>query len=401
MKIFVSEYGSGDRSGKSRERAIAWDNGKGLEKAVERASPNTEIELRRATYRLTQPIVWKKSGRYSRPIRITGEGPEAKGRDHGKSVLKVREKWPTIVGDRPTRVPNSGNAGGAGDDFMRIQDRVENIVIERLNLQNFARGFVADGGHNEGVVIQSIWADNLRQFASILSKKGHNSSNDWHIRRCHLTGISRRAIRAEGLHDSDFIDIYADCIDQRGQKHINDWPLLFHADADAHDLKFERCCGANPHHPGKNYDNGDSFAAEERTRRIRFIDCIAYQPSDSGFDLKGKGHELQRCYVEQAGNRAYRIWGDSELQKCMAEKQGNAKGDNAAIWTKDGNAVISGFTGRDMDCPIAVDGKGRVRISHSLFQLRNQLKREKGYSLQNLVKSNGQIQEDNVRYQLV
>ena len=396
MKIFVSEYGSGDRAGKSRERAIAWDNGKGLEKAIERAEPNTEIELRQATYRLTQPIVWKKSGRYSRPIRITGEGQEASGQQHGKSVLQVRDRWPTIVGDRPDRT----GTGGAGNDFIRIQDYVENIAIERLNLKNFARCFVAEGGHNEGVVIHSIWADNIRQFASILSKEGRNSSNDWHIRRCHLTGVSRRAIRAEGLHDSDFVDIYADCKDQRGRRHDGDWPLLFHAEADAHDLKFERCSGANAHNAGRDYDNGDSFTTEDRTRRIRFIECVAYQPSDAGFDLKGKGHELQRCYVERAGNRAYRIWGESELRQCMAEEQGQAKGDNAAIWVNNGKAVVSDFVGKNMELPIAVDGSGSIQIRNSRFQLRRQLENQ-GYSLRNRIKQNGTIQERDVKYQLV
>jgi len=396
MKVFISEYGSGDRTGKSRERAISWDNGKGLEKAIERAEPNTEIELRRATYRLTQPIIWKKSGRYSRPIRVTGEGSAASGQQHGKSVLQARDKWPTIVGDRPTRT----GTGSAGNDFIRLQDYVENIVIEKLNLQNFARGIVATGGHNEGIVIHSIWADNIRQFASILSRSGRNSSNDWHIRRCHLTGISRRAIRAEGLHDSTFLDIYADCKDQRNRRHDGDWPLLFHADADAHDLRFERCCGANAHQAGQNYDNGDSFTTEERTRRIRFLDCIAYQPSDAGFDLKGRGHDLKRCYVERAGNRAYRIWGESELHQCMAEEQGNAKGDNAAIWVNNGNAIVSGFTSKNMERPIAVDGSGRIQITNSQFQLRRQL-RDRGYSLRNRIKQNGTITENNVKYQLV
>ena len=396
MKIFVSEYGSGDRAGDSREREIAWENGKGLEKAIEQAEPDTEIALRRATYRLTQPILWRKSGRYNRPIRVTGDGTAAQGNDYGKSVLSVRDGWPTVVGDRPAHT----GSGSAGNDFLRLQDGVENIVIEQLNLQNFARCFVAEGGHNESVIVQSIWADNLRQFASILSKQGHNSSNDWHIRRCHLTGVSRRAIRAEGLHDSDFIDIYADCKDQQDQLHSGDWPLLFHAEADAHDLKFERCCGVNPHQPGDSYDNGDSFATEDRTRRIRFINCVAYQASDAGFDLKGQSHELQRCYAERVGNRAYRIWGESELQQCMAEAQGEAKGDNAAIWVNDGTAIISEFTGKDMACPIAIDGSGSVRISNSQFQLRRELQNQ-GYTLTNRIKQGGTIREENVKYQLV
>ncbi|MFK8183635.1 MAG: hypothetical protein AB8B99_09685 [Phormidesmis sp.] len=395
MKIFVSEHGSGDRSGKSQNQEIAWDNGKGLEKAIDQAEPNTEIKLRRATYRLTRPINWKKSGRYSRPIRITGEGPEASGGEYGKSVLSVHDQWPKIIGDRTTHIGSKD----AGNDFIHLQDGVEHIVIERLSLQNFARCFVAEGGHNEGIVIQSIWADTLRQFASILAKAEHNSSNDWHIRRCHLTGIARRAIRAEGLHDSDFIDIYADCQDHRGQTHSGDWPLLFHAQADAHDLRFERCCGANPHHPGSSDDNGDCFTTEDRTRRIRFTACIAYQPSDAGFDLKGKGHELQRCYVERAGNRAYRIWGESELHQCIAEAQGETKGDNAAIWVNNGTAIVSNFVGKDTERPIAVDGRGSVRITNSRFHLRRQL-RDKGYSLRNNIKHDGSIKANNVKYQL-
>jgi len=35
MKIFISEQGSGDRTSSSQERAIAWENGRGVEKAAQ------------------------------------------------------------------------------------------------------------------------------------------------------------------------------------------------------------------------------------------------------------------------------------------------------------------------------------------------------------------------------
>lgn len=397
MKIFISDQGSGDRTGNSQERAIAWENGRGIEKAVEKAQPNDEIVLQKATYRLTQPINWKKSGRYSRPIRLTGEGTEAKGGQYGQSVQQVDGSWPIILGDRPTRY--SKDNASAGDDFIRFQDGVENVLIEQLTIRDFARGFVAEGGHNEGITIQSIRANNLRQFVSITAKPGRNQSNNWHMSRCHMTGVSKRAIRADGLKDASFVDIYADCKDTGGQLHASDWPLLFHCEGSARDLRFERCCGVNPKHPADQYDNGDCFATEERTRNIRFEACIAYQPSDAGFDIKGTDHQLNRCYVEQAGNRAYRVWGSASLDRCMAEAQGEAKGDNAAIWVNDGSVTVWGFLSRNMERPIAVDGSGSVRVSDSRFELERRL-RDRGYSLRNRIKKNGTISEHNVKYQL-
>lgn len=398
MKIFMSEWGSGDRTGNSPERAIAWENGKGVEKAIEKARPNDEIVLQKATYRLTEPIRWKKSGRYSKPIRFTGEGSEAKGGEYGWSVQQVDNSWPTILGDRPARYSQSN--AGAGGDFIRFQDGVENVLIEQLTIRNFARGFVAQGGHNEGVTIQSIRANNLRQFVAIAAKPGRNQSNSWHLSRCHITGVSKRAIRADGLRDASFVDIYADCEDIDGQLHSGDWPLLFHCEGDAHDIRFERCCGVNPKHPTGQYDNGDCFTTEAGTQHIRFNQCIAYAPSDAGFDLKGKQHQLHGCYVENAGNRAYRIWGTATLDRCMAERQGEARGDNAAIWVNDGSATVSRFAARNMQLPIAVDGSGSVRISDSRFELRRQL-RDQGYSLRNRIKQNGSIRESNVKYQLI
>ncbi len=398
MNLYISEQGAGDRTGSSKERAIAWDNGRGVEKAIDQAEANDTIVLQSGTYRLTQPIDWRKSGRYSRPIRLTGEGQEASGGQYGQSVWPASKAWPIIRGERPTQY-SSDNAG-AGDDFIRFQDGVENVVIEQLILENFARAIVAEGGHNEGITIQSIRADNLRQFAVIVGKSvGGERSNDWRFSRCYLSGISKRAIRADGLQDSSFYDIYADCKDLSGQLHSGDWPLLFHCEGDAASLRFYRCCGVNPSHPNDNYANGDSFCTEADSRNIRFERCIAYRPDDAGFDIKGNHHELYACYTEKVGNRAYRIWGSAKLAYCMADGQQSANGDNAAIWVNDGSATISDFLGRDMERPIAIDGKGQVQITNSRFELSRQL-RDSGYTLRNQIKQDGNIKENNVKYQL-
>lgn len=396
MKIFISEQGSGDSTGESWEDAIAWENGQGLEVALEQAEPDDDIILRAGTYPLLAPIMWQKSGRYGRPIRLMGEGTEASGGQYGQSVRAVSSTWPTIIGTRPNDY--SAETADTGDDFIHFQSGVQNIVIEQLNLQNFARCFVAEEGHNKGITLQNIQAENLRQFALILAKSA--PQNDWHLSRCYLTGVSNRAIHINGLHNASFYDIYADAQDLAGQSHCDDWPLLFHCEGSAQDIRFERCCGVNPVHTESGNSSGNSFGTEANTQRIYFTRCIAYQPSNTGFDIKGHSHELHRCYVEKAGNRAYRIAGNATLDQCIAEGQRQVNGDNAAIGVTDGTVMVSGFAGRDMERPIAVDGSGSLHIVDSRFELRRQL-RDHGYSLRSRIKQDGSIRESNVKYQLL
>jgi hypothetical protein len=406
MTIFISEQGSGERTGKSGEDAIAWDKGKGLEVALEKAEPDDDIILRAGTYPLLAPITWYKSGRYGRPIRLMGEGTEASGGQYGQSVRAVSSTWPTIIGTRPTGY--SAETADAGNDFIRFQSGVQNVVIEQLNLQNFARCFVAEAGHNKGITLQNIQADNLRQFALILAKAA--PQNDWHLSRCYLTGVSNRAIHINGLHNASFYDIYADCQDSAGQRHGDDWPLLFHCEGSAQDIRFERCCGVNPvqvnpvHvnpvHTESGTSFGTSFVTEANTQRIHFTRCIAYQPSNTGFDIKGNNHALHHCYVEKAGHRAYRMAGSATLNQCIAEGQSQANGDNAAIGINEGTVIVSDFTGRDMERPIAIDGSGNIHISDSRFELRRFL-RDHGYSLRSRIQQDGSIRESNVKYQLL
>jgi hypothetical protein len=447
MKIFISEQGGGDGTGKSSEEAIAWENGRGVELALKQAKPNDDIILRAGTYRLDAPINWHKSGRHARPIRLMGEGTESSGKQYGQSVQQVSGTWPKIVG---------GESGGGIRDFIRFQPGTQHIAIEQLNLHNFDRCFVAENGPTQGITVQNIQAENLRQFAVIIGGSKLAPAHSWHFSRCHLTGVSNGAVYLNAVQNASFYDIYADCKgsakgsakdfakdsakDFPNQLQADDAPLLFHCEGSTQDVRFERCCGVNPVCSSSGAESGarsgarsgGSFAIAQQTQRIQFTRCIAYQPSHTGFDIKGHDHELHHCYVEQAGSRAYQLEGNVILAHCIAECQSQATGENtangatissnnrsndalngvlnnaldngpsdrAAIGINNGAAIVSGFTGRDMERPIAVDGSGSVHISDSRFELHRQF-RNHGYSLRSRIKQNGSIRENNVKYQLL
>ncbi|MGC1308490.1 MAG: hypothetical protein WA885_14795 [Phormidesmis sp.] len=383
---YVSEQGTGDRTGTTPDNSLPWESGQGVETCLDRAVAGTTIYVSPGEYTIAERIRWTKSGAPGQPIRLIGAGDRAIEGTFGLSVLAARGQWPTVRGTRPQTY--STDTVSYGSDFIQLAEGVSHIEISNFNLFDFRKVIEADATRNQDVAIANLYVENIRHLLSITAGCEEtactaDTSADWRGENLYVLGVSKRVLKAEGLRNSTFKDIYADVKDSNGQMHWDDWPLLFHFTGPSEQILVERTIVKNPvQHTDKPYDNGDCYTAEKHTANLTFRSALCFEAFDAAFDLKGGPHLVEDAIALKIGNRAFRVWdGPVTIKNSLAAYDGygeytqSAAGSNAAIWVR-GEAIVEGFTSLNSTRPFILDGQngqcGLLSLSDSLIVLDTQ-----------------------------
>jgi hypothetical protein len=371
---YISESGAGERSGLSFSHAYAWSNGEGLERCLADVHPGETIYLQYSDdYHLTEPIQWHKSGTADQFITLRGAGEPAAGGAFGRSVLQARDRWSTITGTRSTT-----DGGEGGNNFLQFDPGVSYVKIQNLNLHRFDTVFLAGNSEesfrNHHIVLSDLSVDYAREVIGIHGKDDNAEAEFWQVSRIYALGVSKRMVRAEGLQNSVFSDLYVDTKSPEGKIFWDDWPLLFHFDGPSQAIQVIRSIAKNPGQRDDTYDNGDCFTTESDTSNIEFESVQCFDAFDAAFDLKGTDHRIHHAIAFRIGNRAFRVWhGPVTITNAIAGFDGqgdytqDAQGSNAAIWAQ-GEVTVEHFTSINNTRPYLLEG-GQINISKSIIAL--------------------------------
>jgi hypothetical protein len=395
---YISETGSGKLDGTSLDNAYPWSNGDGLRSCLSEVAPGDTIFLAYSSnYELSERISWDVSGLPDKPIILLGEGRSARSGGFGQSVIESHDQWPTITGTRAIE-----KSGKDGSSFLKFEHGISHVQVRNLNLNRFNNVIVAGDedseSRNQAITISDVYVEYAREVISIFGADSNSGSEDWALSRIYAVGISKRLVRAEGLRDSTFSDIYVDTQSPEGHIYFDDWPFLFHFDGPSQNIEVVRAIAKNPGVRRDNYDNGDCFTTESETSNITFDSVRCFDAFDAAFDLKGKNHIVKNAIAFRIGNRAFRIWdGPVTIQNAIAGFDGQgeytdeARGSNSAIWAK-GSVKIENFTSINNTRPYLLEG-GKIEISNSILALSQDYADQ---SLEAQYEGDGEVQESNV-----
>jgi hypothetical protein len=176
---------------------------------------------------------------------------------------------------------------------IRISESVSHLSIEQCEGDNLYRLLDDTAGHGiadaslRDFVIRNVRADHL----------GH--------------GLLRlRYQSTQGLIE----DVTATCSEEGGSLYC----VGFALDGQASQITYRRAAAHGFRETGRpagKYWNGDGFTDERQNSGIRYIDCLATDCTDGGFDCKSAAVMLEHC-VSRGNKRNYRLWSSGELHNC-------------------------------------------------------------------------------------
>lgn len=185
---------------------------------------------------------------------------------------------------------DGGVARNFGNGLIRIADDVDDLKVENVEAVNFYRLIEGD----EGVSLTGFVLRNVK-----------------------ARGFERSVMRLRGASRNGLIqDVWADSEAQMGDP----FPIGFHFDEHCRDIRLERCqvfrC-RTPRVEGK-YRQGDGFADEGGCSGMAYVDTLAQECTDAGYDLKSTSLTLLRARAVR-NRRNFRLWSDNRLDHIISE----------------------------------------------------------------------------------
>jgi hypothetical protein len=298
-----------------------------LQRCLDSAQPGEVIELLPGRYEGGKPLIWSHSGKRLAPITLQGAGPEATGGDWGRSVLKVYKKWPNIK------------------NFAMDFQGHDYIVVKRLHISSVLDKVAFKLKETENVSINNIYiAGGGKNTTELFSAFG--GAKQLSLSKIYAVQVGKRFLRGQPLIDSSITDTYADAT--INGKPSDNWTFLYHFEDGSKNIKLERTIGKSPTETSRKYDNGDCYTTE-KTENISFSRAWCFDAMDSGFDIKGKNHKIDRGIVIRSGNHAYRVWnGPVEITNSASifggkgEYTCKASHGHSTLWKKDKIASVTG-----------------------------------------------------------
>ena len=324
---YISPTGSGLLNGSSPDNAYAFTNGAGFTTALAASVPSDIIEFMLGTYNLTGSLTIDKSGTDGAPIIIQGNGFASTNRND--LYQSRRATYPTIIGTR--EVPHTGtdsSAGnaGTGNNIFSFLNGVDYITIRRFNLKRSQYPFSARNGGNSYITISDIYFEDVRIAFYVSADPACDSSADesyacppgasdfWDIDRVYGIGVSKRAVRADGLSNSTFDDMYATTRASNGNIIFDEFALMFWNDGAATNNTYTNIeCHDPAEVTGTNFDNGDCFGSEPNSSNITFDRCYAFDAQDAGFDVKGSNIVITNSLSFKHGHYGIKAWGTATV----------------------------------------------------------------------------------------
>jgi len=326
----------GDGNGGSWEHAAAAPTGS-WSAVLAKLEPGDTLRVGSGEYRdAALPIT--RGGAKDAPLTITGE-------DTGDGLPVFASGW---VKERP----------GEGEPLITIAPGAGHVAIRDLRVRNHLAAVITEGS-NDTVAISGLDVRDVRAGVifkhNAVAEKPETWTRNVLVQDCTFVGFTRSALRWEGGNrDFRIVNVHGDA---GGKPYATDpFHMVFNLRGDqrknlpegvamAHDrdITFSGCVARNAYHeapPGKKYWNADGYVVERGVANLTFIDCMAFDCTDGGWDLKATNVTFKGC-VAFRNKRNFRMWTDATYENCIAGypiKRGGSGGTaNFGVYA---NAVI-------------------------------------------------------------
>ncbi|MFH1499361.1 MAG: hypothetical protein ABII82_16240 [Verrucomicrobiota bacterium] len=367
--ILPAAAGSGD--GSSWANAAAAPSTDAWSDQVAKLTAGDTLRIGSGTYEKAT-IAIAKGGAKGAPVTLQGE-------DTGGGLPVFRSSW----------VKETPASGGV---FCRLAVNAAFVTLKDLRFENYLAVFVTSGG-NEGIVLSGLDVKDVRFGAVFKNNARADDPASWTrdvlVENSTFTGFTKSALRWEGGNrDFRIVNVHGDAggkayagdpfhmiYDIRGdtRKDITDPAARTHEI----NLTFIGCTARNAYHeapPGKSYWNGDGFVAERGVSNLTFIDCMAFDCTDGGWDLKATNVTFKGC-VAFRNKRNFRLWSEATFENCIAgyPVHRGGSGDSAnlgaygkGVVTMDRCTLVGDPTPFNIEVKGAAPGAIHIRMKDSL-----------------------------------
>nr|MDA3960522.1 hypothetical protein [Planctomycetota bacterium] len=324
--LHVLPQATGDASGSNWDNALAANNDD-LSARFAALAPGDGILLGSGTY----PAF---------ALQLAGGGTaEAPVRLHG---VDTGAGLPEIYGTWQRNNPKTGSNG-----FV-LQAGLHHADIANFRCRNYQRVVTGTDGGLSDLRFSGLDIESVRNGFYLV---GSPSANNHHlvIEDCSIRNYTKRAVRFQnGNHTILVRNVSADAGGQEWA--VERFAIGFHvvgaykaspedkANSLDHHIRFESCSSRGHYDDnGDKYWNADGFAAEGGSHNLVYVDCLAENNTDGGWDDKSTNPLLIGC-SSKGNKRNYRFWSKDNratLIDCRAEaalKTGGS-GDATAIWS--------------------------------------------------------------------
>jgi hypothetical protein len=187
-------------------------------------------------------------------------------------------------------------------------------TYSRIQARDFGNGLIRVAGEVDGLTVEDVEAHN---FYRLIEGEAGASLTNFTVRRVKGVGFERSLSRLRGASRNGlFQDVYADSEAQIGDP----FAVAFHLDENCSDITYERCTALRCQTPlrKKVYRQGDGFSDEGGCSGISYIDTLAQECTDAGYDIKSKGVRMVRA-KSVSNRRNFRLWADATLDHIVSE----------------------------------------------------------------------------------
>jgi hypothetical protein len=344
---YMLPQGAGTRDGSSWQNAL--DGRAGLQAGWDALEPGQTL--------------WVGSGFYGEGKLNINKGGEAgklktlAGKDTGEGI-------PVFTGSF-----KKSNPAKSGSTFITLTNGSDYWQVQNIQIRDYNIGIASKAGGHQGVRIRNFDVTGSREGISLVgggtAGQPELGSHDVQISDCEFVGYTKRGIRLKG-GNYDFR--ITNCVADAGGKEWATEPFHMGFSVEGprdHDITYTNCVALNNYHDaGEAYWNADGFCAE-RVHNLRFINCMAFDNTDGGWDLKAENVTLEGC-IAVGNKRNYRFWGaTTKLIRCLSAESvyPGGTGGELGLWTN-GKVTVENST--FYNSAISPDG-GTVTVINSLI----------------------------------
>jgi hypothetical protein len=357
-EFYISKLGGGLKNGVSAENAFPISQVNDVVNNI--MKPGDTLFILGGVYENSTP--------YSITVTTGGNSDSTKkivGLDVGSGIPVFRGKWSVTS-------PSSTNKSWS---FFNITG-ASGVEVENFRLEKYLQGFIFDRASN--VILNRIAIENVREGLVI---KGLRNSQ---VKNSTISKYSKRGVRMYyGAVESQFSDLILDGNGGDSGWVTEGFPFGVsienpeNGEEPNHDVTFLRVTSKNNLHqePGLSYQNGDGFSIERTAYNMRYVESVAYNNTDAGWDDKSVGaiYQSTRSFENK---RNYRLWSDTavptEMHNILSAYARRSDGNHAVgLWTQ-GNVHITDstfFENQDEDLMIENVGAsiGDIVIENSIL----------------------------------
>lgn len=293
VDYYISPTGSGLNNGAGIKNAATLSQ---LDLLIDRARPGDRILLLadKGEYNISRSVNLSHGGSAAADIVI--KGVSSSGADMNA----------TFVSDRAGKY---SPRAAAGEEVFRLLDGADHLTFENMAFEDVKTAFRL-AGTIEDISLRHMTADNIDRFVyNLETDRGGATVSGLVIQDVDVTGFAKAVVSLR--YDTNNVLIENVSGDSR---HIDgsNFATGIQLEGTVHTVVIKDTRMGNITDTVNDYRNGDGFATEENVYDVAFINTLAYNNTDAGYDLKSSDTTLINA-VAQGNTRNFRLWADDTV----------------------------------------------------------------------------------------